>query len=647
MRRFITDIIFIISSITFVIYLFMVYFADFDTLNDDFLYGFAMCLGATIIAPCLCFLLTKDKPKAYDDSISEESQADIKTIVETFSQNKTKHSIALLGKWGCGKTYLWEHFIRPKIAIKYEITTSNLAKSMAIVCGLFLLACLNDDLIKLIRTYFCVSYFGFFKPIFLFPILLGLFIYIRIFSSYKNSIIYISLYGKNDFKSAIDEIYQKSQDSKDYLIRLLNGLSSKITGIENLFYKLDEDGFENKIICIDDIERRPKSMELEDVFGLVSHLKEIKKCHVLAIFGEGVYYVGEDSKWGELASKFDNIPKPEKPQKDPKNTINYFVNHDFFEKTFDIKIDMSNNYFLLLYLVSKSSIKLSLKGKEGLIKFIYDLEEYKIEGTSLQANIRCFEKILQRFERKLKILKLLELDKDFLEFYYADFFKKVYGIDNFNNPDARYFGHAFWLECERKITNNSFATFDSSYRYFIDCYKTYEHLNAIKEFYAASVEIYNFNIFLKHKIFKFQILFLLRLAYEDKCNYKEDFRKIYENILNYTISDLSHLKNVIKLLKKYDFTKDIKCNEEINSKMSELMHYRSDKVYFHHISLYNLYKLILNDNSQGFEAINNSYFKVSLELLLALLLDFDTQDDENHTKVINKLKEILGTNSIE
>lgn len=646
MRRFITDIIFIILSITFMIYLFMVYFADFDTFNDEFLYIFAICLGVKIVAPCLYFLLTKDKPKAYDDSISEESQFDIETIVNHFNQNKTKHSIALLGKWGCGKTYLWEHFIRPKIAIKYELITANLAKSIAIVCGLFLLVCLNDDLIKLIRTYFCVSYFGFFKPIFLFPILLGLFIYIRIFSSYKNSIIYISLYGKNDFKSAIDEIYQKSQDSKDYLIRLLNGLSSKITGIENLFYKLDEDGFEDKIICIDDIERRPKSMELEDVFGLVSHLKEIKKCHVLAIFGEGVGYIPMQIPWEYLNGNKDKA-QLEKPQKSNENTIEYFTNHDFFEKTFDIKIDMSNNYFLLLQLIDKSSIKLSPKGKEELINFICDLEDYKKLGGYSQVNIRCFIKILYKLERKLKRLNLLELNKDFLDFYYADFFKKVYGIYDFNYPDARYFGHVFWQKCGYMIFDNKHATFDSSYRYFIDCYKTYEHINAIKEFYAASIEIDSFYEILNYKISKFQILFLLRLTYEDKCNYKEDFRKIYENILNHTISNLPYLKNVIKLLKKYDFTKDIKCNEEINSKMSELMHYRNHEIYFHYISLYNLYEFILNDNSQGFETINNSYFKVSLELLLALLLDLDTQDDENHTNVINKLKEILGTNSIE
>lgn len=621
MGRFIIDIPFIIASITFMIYLFMVYFADFDSLSYGLLYIFVISLHITFIILYLCFILSEENLKAYDNSISEDNQANIETIVNHFNQNKTKHSIALLGKWGCGKTYLWEYFIRPKIAIKYELITANLAKSMAIVCGLFLLVCLNDDLIKLIRTYFCVSYFGFFKPMFLFPILLGLFIYIRIFSSYKNSIIYISLYGKNDFKSAIDEIYQKSQDSKDYLIRLLNGLSSKITGIENLFYKLDEDGFENKIICIDDIERRPKSMELEDVFGLVSHLKESKKCHVLAIFGVGV-------------------------DKNFENNINNFINHNFFEKTFNLKLNMNSNYYLIVKLINKSSIKLSHKGVEELVKFICSLEEYIKCGEIHQINIRCFMKIFCNIEAKLIKLNLLELDKDFLEFYYVDIFERIYNLADLN-LNTGYFGYVFWLECERQITNNSFATFDNSYRYFIDCYKTYEHLNAIKEFYAASVEIESFYDILNYKIFKFQIPFLLRLAYEDKCNYKEDFRKIYENILNYTISDLSHLKNVIKLLKRYDFTKDIKCNEEINSKMSELMHYRSDKVYFNYISLYNLYALILQDKSKGFETINNSYFKVSLELLLALLLDLDTQDDEDNTKVINRLKEILGISSIE
>lgn len=621
MRRFITDIIFIILSITFMIYLLMVYFANFDTSNDEFLYIFAICLGITIVAPCLCFLLTKDKPKAYDDSISEESQFDIETIVNHFNQNKTKYSIALLGKWGCGKTYLWEHFIRPKIAIKYELITANLAKSMAIVCGLFLLACLNDDLIKLIRTYFCVGYFGFFKPIFLFPILLGLFIYIRIFSSYKNSIIYISLYGKNDFKSAIDEIYQKSQDSKDYLIRLLNGLSSKITGIENLFYKLDEDGFENKIICIDDIERRPKSMGLEDVFGLVSHLKEIKKCHVLAIFGVGV-------------------------DKNFENNINNFINHNCFEKTFNLKLNMNSNYYLIVKLINKSSIKLSHKGIEELIKFICSLEEYIKCGEIHQINIRCFMKIFCNIEAKLRKLNLLELDKDFLEFYYADIFERIYNLADLN-LNTGYFGHVFWHRCRQIIVNSRYSNLDYSYNDLINCYKTYKHLNIMDEFYAAFIGD-SLTDFLGKEIAGLQVLFLLRLSYKNKCNNKKEFEELYEDIFNYIIlkkSETPELINVIRLLEKYDFANDIDCNEEIKLRMKSFAAIY-DRNYFNNIGLRILYDFILSNQTQGFETINNSYFKVSLELLLALLLDLDTQNDEDN-KVINKLKEILGISSIE
>ncbi|ULO02606.1 hypothetical protein [Campylobacter sp. RM12651] len=621
MRRFITDIIFIILSITFMIYLFMVYFADFDSLSYGLLYIFIISLHITFIILYLCFILSEENLKVYDNFISEDNQANIETIVNHFNQNKTNYSIALLGKWGCGKTYLWEHFIRPKIAIKYELITANLAKSIAIVCGLFLLACLNDDLIKLIRTYFCVSYFDFFKPIFLFPILLGLFIYIRIFSSYKNSIIYISLYGKNDFKSAIDEIYQKSQDSKDYLIRLLNGLSSKITGIENLFYKLDEDGFEDKIICIDDIERRPKSMGLEDVFGLVSHLKEIKKCHVLAIFGVGV-------------------------DKNFENNINNFINHNCFEKTFNLKLNMNSNYYLIVKLINKSSIKLSHKGIEELIKFICSLEEYIKCGEIHQINIRCFMKIFCNIEAKLRKLNLLELDKDFLEFYYADIFERIYNLADLN-LNTGYFGHVFWHRCRQIIVNSRYSNLDYSYNDLINCYKTYKHLNIMDEFYAAFIGD-SLTDFLGKEISGLQVLFLLRLAYKNKCNNKKEFEELYEDIFNYIIlkkSETPELINVIRLLEKYDFANDIDCNEEIKLRMKSFAAIY-DRNYFNNIGLRILYDFILSNQTQGFETINNSYFKVSLELLLALLLDLDTQNDEDN-KVINKLKEILGISSIE
>ena len=40
------------------------------------------------------------------------------------------------------------------------------------------------------------------------------------------------------------------------------------------------------IICMDDLERRGKNLSPKDVMGLISHLKEQKKCKVVLILND-------------------------------------------------------------------------------------------------------------------------------------------------------------------------------------------------------------------------------------------------------------------------------------------------------------------------------------------------------------------------
>lgn len=627
MRRFITDIIFIISSITFMIYLFMVYFADFDTFNDDFLYGFAMCLGAMIIAPCLCFLLTKDKSKTYDDFISEESQFDIETIVNHFNQNKTKHSIALLGKWGCGKTYLWEHFVRPKIAIKYELITANLAKSMAIVCGLFLLACLNDDLIKLIRTYFCVSYFDFFKPIFLFPILLGLFIYIRIFSSYKNFIIYISLYGKNDFKSAIDEIYQKSQDSKDYLIRLLNGLSSKITGIENLFYKLDEDGFENKVICIDDIERRPKSMELEDVFGLVSHLKEIKKCHVLAIFGEGIDEVSFSYMSEDMEKQYKKTNKNYSIE-----SIEEILTHAFYEKTFSKTIELKSNEQIIINMIEKSTIKLKHIEVHDIIDYIIHTDEYLLNGYHPLCNVRKFKEMLSLIEQGLNSKSKFDFSKDYISYFYRNIFDNIL--------------YEKEISCEivgdyvvSEIFNNPSVNLNKAKNILVYYYEFCKHFQQLDKYVLYIMPKKN-----SFDSFGYLHALLLVMIWIDKQDENIDIiNKQYDCFLKYLNIKNS---NIIKVLNKHRMQNITGLNTIYCDNMKNLFgDIKNNNTWnrefnFKTITLQNMLKVASTyEYVKSCQAITNIYVVSTLELLQAIIDDGYIEVDDIAKRY---LKIILG-----
>jgi hypothetical protein len=48
----------------------------------------------------------------------------------------------------------------------------------------------------------------------------------------------------------------------------------------------DKQDFKDIIVCFDDFERLSSSMELEEVLGLISELKEQKNCSVVMILNE-------------------------------------------------------------------------------------------------------------------------------------------------------------------------------------------------------------------------------------------------------------------------------------------------------------------------------------------------------------------------
>lgn len=55
----------------------------------------------------------------------------------------------------------------------------------------------------------------------------------------------------------------------------------------------------NTLICIDDLERKGKGLEIKDVLGLVSLLKEQKKCKVVLLLNDGEEGLEDYEKYGE------------------------------------------------------------------------------------------------------------------------------------------------------------------------------------------------------------------------------------------------------------------------------------------------------------------------------------------------------------
>lgn len=110
-------------------------------------------------------------------------------------------------------------------------------------------------------------------------------------------VLYISLYGKNNINDVKNEILLSSLSSKTELKNIISSISiGKIPYVKDLssFIKGDsittfllEKRLDNKtIICLDDLERKNKNLDLTELFGFINFLVTESKCKVFIIVNE-------------------------------------------------------------------------------------------------------------------------------------------------------------------------------------------------------------------------------------------------------------------------------------------------------------------------------------------------------------------------
>jgi hypothetical protein len=134
---------------------------------------------------------------------------------------------------------------------------------------------------------------------------------------------YVSLFGLNSLdglKLAICENLESSETSHESLSdrgrRFLELLASRAAryrqlaqGIPAIGQFLSTAGLlyfsvvRSQIICIDDLERRGLGVELKDVFGLISFLREQRACKIILLLNED----GLDQDKAEFDKYFDKV----------------------------------------------------------------------------------------------------------------------------------------------------------------------------------------------------------------------------------------------------------------------------------------------------------------------------------------------------
>jgi hypothetical protein len=185
----------------------------------------------------------------------------IKKEIARFLNCETPEVMAIKGKWGIGKTYTWNEFIKESQ---------------------------KNEKINF-KTYSYVSLFGInsleeFK-----------------YAIFKNSVDKelidkgISIYS---LLNNIDSVSKHIGKTSLYFLESSSRLYTRTnmtTAIESIAFA----SIKEKIICIDDLERRGKNLDIKDILGLVSVLKEQKKCKVVLLLNDGEEGLEDYTKYRE------------------------------------------------------------------------------------------------------------------------------------------------------------------------------------------------------------------------------------------------------------------------------------------------------------------------------------------------------------
>ena len=135
--------------------------------------------------------------------------------------------------------------------------------------------------------------------------------------------VYVSLYGKesiSEVKSSIFLEAYKNVYGEDFISKSV----SKLTDVARVFWKvknidafdkINQEKKENQseellkdgsVICLDDIERKSKKIDLNDLFGLISDLALSLKCKIIIILNSEVFQDKEAEVFKQVKEKTIN-----------------------------------------------------------------------------------------------------------------------------------------------------------------------------------------------------------------------------------------------------------------------------------------------------------------------------------------------------
>jgi hypothetical protein len=187
------------------------------------------------------------------------SLSKVETKISDFLSTNTPEVMAIKGAWGVGKTYTW-----------YKL--SLLAKEKKQIA---------------LKKYSYVSLFG-----------------INSLETFKSAI-FENLISTNLIGTVANLETLKNNYSNEGLISLskkswsILGETSFLKGFSSAINSFSFLTIRETIICIDDLERRGDSLQIKDVLGLISLLKEQRKCKIVILVNDGEIGIDDYIKYRE------------------------------------------------------------------------------------------------------------------------------------------------------------------------------------------------------------------------------------------------------------------------------------------------------------------------------------------------------------
>lgn len=186
----------------------------------------------------------------------------VKRAIETFLASETPEVMCLTGKWGVGKTYSWKFFLK-KAKEDNKIGLSKYA-----YVSLFGLTSLDQLKLSIFENSIASKDVGI-EP--------------SLSTLRTNTLAAVKVLGRQSVS-----ILERLPWAKNFADAFNSVSFLSVTGT---------------IVCLDDLERRGQALQMKEVLGLVSYLKEQRGCKVVLIFNEDVFKEEEATEFKRYVEK--------------------------------------------------------------------------------------------------------------------------------------------------------------------------------------------------------------------------------------------------------------------------------------------------------------------------------------------------------